>query len=251
MLVDTSAIVFKTVNFRESSLIVTLLSKRHGKMSVMARGAKRKKNKYGGLLQPGSVLEVTYYYKTSRSIQNLSDINQKYPTWRIHQEMEKMAIGLVTLELCEQLCHEYEPMPEVFEFLSHFLLWLHETEASPRNLFPYIQFRLAGLSGIGITWDLPESSLNDDEPEHNTICYLNVQSGRLSNTPDDELHFFITKSQLHYLRCIIHNRKTLLLTEPFPAGEIKNLIYHMDVYFQYHIEGIKARRSDAVFEQIL
>lgn len=246
MITDTSAIVLKSINFRESSLIVTMLSQEHGKIAVIARGARRKKNKFGGLLQPGALLDVTYYFKTTRDVQNLSEVTQKKPTWHIHEQMEKMAIGLVTLELCDQLCHEYEPMPEVFEFLARFLEWLHNTSDNPKNLLPYIQYRLAELTGIGISWDVPETTSETTEPS-----YLNVTSGRISGIAEDGLSFPVTKLQMEYLRCIVNGKKSTLLSGSFPGQEIKQLIHHMDAYFQYHMEGMKARKADAIFEQIL
>ncbi len=249
MVVDTPVIILKSVSYSESSLIVTLLSQKHGKIAVMARGARRNKNKFGGLLEPGSILEASYYYKPTREVQNLSDVSIGTPTWNIHKDIGKMAVGLGTIELCEQLCHAHEPMPEVFTFLCQFLAWLHGTNENPKNLFPYIQFRLAQLVGIGMGWD--EDFPGSDEPPVPEKCYLNVENGSVSCTPAGQMHFLLTKSQVHYLRCIRNNRKNLLLTEPYPATDIKNLIHHFDVYFQYHLEGVRPRRSDAIFEQIL
>ena len=249
MVVDTPVIIFKSVSYSESSLIVTLLSEKHGKIAVMARGARRNKNKFGGMLEPGSLLEATYYYKPTREVQNLSDVSRITPTWKIHQIVEKMAIGIGTIELCDQLCHVHEPMPEVFGFLEQFLPWLHETRENPRNLFPYIQYRLAQLVGIGMAWEIDSSQPYEPSPPE--LCYLNVENGCISNIPADGLKFSLTKSQMHYLRCIRNNTKTRLLRESFPASDIKNLIHHFDVYFQYHLEGVKPRRSDAIFEQIL
>lgn len=253
MITDTSAIVLKTIAFRESSLIVTLLSEMHGKTAVMARGARRNKNIFGGMLQPGAVLDVTYYYKPTRDVQNLSSVTQKQPTWRIHQEMERMAVGLMTLELCEQLCHEHEPMPEVFEFLENFLSWLHKTEDNPKNIFPYVQYRLAQLTGIGIAEEGSDNPvIYDSEPDSaESRCFLNVSSGRFTHSREEGLCFPLTKSQQHYIRCILNGRKSLVLTENFPATDIRNLIHHLDAYFQYHMEGIKERKSDAIFEQII
>ncbi|MEX0681322.1 MAG: DNA repair protein RecO [Balneolales bacterium] len=267
MLTDTSAIVFKTVAFKESSLIVTMLSEIHGKIAVMARGARRNKNKFGGQLQPGAVLDVVYYYKTTRDVQNLSKIAQKKPTWHIYQDMEKMAIALAVLELSEQLCHEHEPQDELFIFLSRFLHWLHKTEYSSRNLFPYIQIRLIELSGIGLSLTIPEMHENQvtpekkkrpETPESTSIdsgvpfqCFLNVESGRISYTPEEGMHLPVSKSQLDYLRCVWKENKSQLLTHNFPSSEIKNLINHLDVYLKYHVDGIRDRRSDAIFKQIL
>ena len=271
MITDSPAIVFKTVSYSESSLIVTLLSKKHGKIAVMARGARRNKNRFGGLLQPGAILEVSYYHKSTREIQNLRDVSQKQPTWRIQQDMEKMAIGMAALELTEQLCHEYEPMPEMYLFLSDFLGWLHETDSSPRFLFPYIQFRLAQISGIGISLhftdpgdptqpeitygsgDAPDSTENHtvNEPQNEFPCYLNVESGAVTEMPDNGLCFGLTKSQSDYFRYIADGMKSRLLSSDFPVPDIKHLIHHLDAYFQFHLEGVRGRRSDAIFEQIL
>ncbi len=251
MLTDTTAIVLKTIAFKESSLIVTLLSEKHGKTAVMARGARRNKNKFGGMLQPGALLDVSYYYKPTREVQNLNHINQKKPTWRIHQIIEKMAVGLATLELCEQLCHEHEPMPDVFKFLAGFLTWLHETENHTGNIFPYVQYQLAQLTGIGTAWKLPEPAAGNDIRHEESKGYINIESGCISDKPDDGLSFSLTKCQLQYLRCIKSGRKSKLLTDSYPAQDMKNLIHHFDAYFQYHMEGMKARKSDAIFEQIL
>lgn len=258
MIIDTTAIVLKTVAFSESSLIVTLLTEKHGKLAVMARGARRSKNRFGGLLQPGAILDTTYYYKTTRDVQNLSEATQNRPTWRIHQHIEKMALGLVTLELCEQLCHEFEPMPEISSFLKDFLGWLHDTSSNTRCLFPYIQFRLAQHSGIAIAWEVDESpgqsvsdSSSGNEPNTPFACYLNVESGSIARLADGGLSFGLTKSQHDYIRYIVEGRKSMLLAISFPASDIRNLIHHLDAYFQFHLGGIRERRSDAIFQQIL
>ncbi len=255
MIIDTSAIVLKTIEFSESSLIVSLLSEKHGKIPVMARGARRNKNKFGGLLQPGAILDVTYYYKSTRDIQNLSDATQKWPTWQNHRQIEKMAIALATLELCEQLCHEYEPMPELSVFLTNLLVWLHETNSNPGHLFPYIQFRLTQIAGIGITWQIDkeqeESAVRENEEVTQFSCYLNVENGCVSDKPDHGLSLGLTKSQGEYLRYIAEGKKTRLLTVSFPAPEIRKLIHHLDTYFLFHLDSLKARKSDSIFEQIL
>lgn len=255
MITDTAAIVLKGIAYSESSMIVTLLSEKHGKIAVMARGARRNKGKFGGLLQPGAVLDVSYYYKNTRDIQNLSEAAQRKATWRIQQNMEKMALCLATLELCEQLCHEYEPMPEIFCFLENLQVWLHETVSTPKLLLPYIQFQLARLAGIGIAWQADEMHNKQDssEPETNGMYsgYLNIENGSISHEQGSGLNFRLTKSQMQYLRCIVTGRKKNLLNMDIPVAEYKNLIHQLDAYLQYHLEGLRPRKSDAIFDQIL
>jgi len=46
--------------YGETSLIVEVFSKSNGKMSLMARGAKKPKSKFFGYLAPFTKLKVTY-----------------------------------------------------------------------------------------------------------------------------------------------------------------------------------------------
>ena len=46
--------------YGETSLIVEVFSKNNGKMSLMARGAKKPKSKFFGYLAPFTKLQVTY-----------------------------------------------------------------------------------------------------------------------------------------------------------------------------------------------
>ena len=243
MITDTAAIVLRTIPFRESSLIVTVLSEQHGKTGLMARGARQRKSRFGGLLQPAAILDVSYTYKSGREIQNLTEAAQRVPTWRIQEQIEKMALSMATLELATQLCHEHEPMPDMFALLLNFFSWLHQTMSDSTHLFPYLQFRMTQISGIGITMD------QANPPRENG--YLNITNGSISANSEGERSLALTSHQCRYLRYICDENKSALLNGVFPVEEIRNLIHHMDVYFQYHVEGVKPRRSDSIFDQIL
>lgn len=248
MLVDSRAVVLRTIPFRESSLIVTLLTEKHGKTALMARGARRNKNRFGGLLQTGALLECSYYYKSTREVQNLSKVAQMQATWRIMEDLPKMAICMATLETVEQLCHEHEPMPAVFEFLIKLLTWLHESPQNPSNLFPYILCRLATLAGVGLQ---QTGGYNASEPEAPFVCYLNIESGTLGDVPDGSLHVRLNESQSQYMRCAADGSQGKLLKLAMSREDLRSLTAHLDTYLQYHVEGMRARRSDSIFEQIL
>lgn len=248
MLVDSRAVVLRTIPFRESSLIVTLLTEKHGKTALMARGARRNKNRFGGLLQPGALLECSYYYKPTREVQNLSKVAQMQPTWRIMEDLPRMAICMATLETTEQLCHEHEPMPAVFNFLIKLLTWLHESTHNPSNLFPYILCRMATMAGVGLQ-SLVEN--NASEPDAPIVCYLNIESGTLGHAPEGGLHVRLNESQSQYMRCAANGSRGTLLKLSINKDDLRSLTAHLDTYLQYHVEGLKKRRSDAIFEQIL
>lgn len=243
MIVKTPAIVFRTVNFKESSIIATLFTESHGKIAVIAKGARRPKNKFAAFLVPGQMIEAVFYHKSTRSVQTLSDASYIQKMHSIRVDMEKMALVVTTMELTDQLLHENEPNQPVFNFLLKMLPWVDGQDAISKNIFPYIQIRLAQLIGIGM----------QPMEEHNSenSGYINIESGTLTSTARDNQSIRLTPNQYLFVSESLQSMKSTIFEIDLSKTELKDLIRHLDTYFKYHIEGIKPRRSDKIFEQLL
>lgn len=242
MIVHTEAIVFRTVDFKESSRIVTLFTREQGKLAVMVHGARKPKGKFGGLMEVGNLLEVVYYYKSTRSVQTLSEASYLEKTLQLRTDFRKMAIMTSAVELINQLLHEGEVNEPIYRRTRNFLLWLDRTDRNPQAVFPYLQLRLAGDMGLGIRL-LP----GGEGQTH----YLTLESGEISTESDSRHAYKLTQNQLLYVRHALEEESGRLFQVDFDNGELKALIQLMDRYLQYHVEGLKERRSDAIFEQIL
>ena len=118
MMIHTTAIILKSVDYQESSKIITVLTKAHGKIALIARGSKKPKNKLSGLIEIGHVLDVVYYYKPTRNVQNLTEASIQFSSLSFRQDFEKASILFATLELVNQLVHEYEENESMFNFLN-------------------------------------------------------------------------------------------------------------------------------------
>ena len=57
------AVVLRTMKYRETSLIVTLYTDLFGKVSVVVKGARQPKGKYGTVLQPMAHIRAVIYRK--------------------------------------------------------------------------------------------------------------------------------------------------------------------------------------------
>ena len=88
-LCKTEVIVLKSINYGETSKILTLYSRTSGKISVIAKGARNIKSRFGGTLEPINYLAIVFYEKESRNIQYLSqvDIIEYFP--QIKKDLEK------------------------------------------------------------------------------------------------------------------------------------------------------------------
>lgn len=243
MITHTEAIVFKSVDYQESSKIVTMFTREHGKIALMVRGVKKVKSKFSGLIEIGNILDVVYYHKSSRSVQILSEASYAVKNKNLRIDFEKMATMTSALELISQLLHDNEVNEPLFDFTKNMLTWLDEADVHPPKIFPYLQVRLAALTGIGLQLDVasPNGKTN----------YLNLESGLITTESISSHSYKLTQNQYRYVQIAAQAQSSTLFDIPFKNGELKALIQHLDRYLKYHVEGLRDRKSDAIFEQIL
>jgi DNA repair protein RecO len=230
------------IDYQDSSYILTVLSEEHGKIALIAKGAKRPKNKLSGILQVGSILDVVYYYKHTRGVQTLTEASVEYSADVFRKHFDRASILYAILELFSQIVHEHEVNEPVFEFGIQFIPWLGEADQISPQLFPYAQIRLAELIGIGLVGSIQK------EIEQ---AYLNVVSGNISESSEDEISYKLTAGQTRFVIVALNFRSSRIFDVPLQNDEIKQLVTLLDNYFKYHIDGYKERKSDGIFEQML
>lgn len=242
MIVKSDAIVLKTVDYSESSIIATLFTKEKGKVAVIAKGARRPKNKFAAFLVVGQLLEIVFYSKENRSVQTLSDVSysEKLHTFRI--DIEKMAIMMTTAEFTNQVLHDNEVNTDLFDFLKRMLVWVDKQDEVPAQLFAYLQLRIAEYIGIGIQFADTSDSKSG---------FLNISAGLLSPDKVDEHAERLSPAQFAFVKKSLHSANASVLRIVMDSDELKQLIQILDKYFIYHVEGMKPRRSDKIFAQLL
>lgn len=243
MIVKTKAIVLKAIDYSESSIIATIFTKEKGKTAVIAKGARKPKSKFAAFFVPGQLLEVVYYYKQSRSVQTLSDVSFAEKLNSLRVDIQKMAFAVTTLELVGQLLHDNEVNESLFDFMETFLAWADKQEEMPKLIFPYVQLRLAEYIGVGLQMV--------NEGRANGGGYINISSGTLSKEATGQHAEQITAAQFAFVKKSLHSTNASVLQIVMGIDEVKNLIEILDKYFTYHIEGVKPRKSDKIFEQLL
>lgn len=147
-IIRTEAFVLRTMKYSETSLIVTLFTREKGKITVIAKGARRTKSAFGASLQPMSYTQVVFYYKPTRSLQTLSESALVEPHLALSRSLEKITIGLRIVELLRALLEEEAPQPAVFNLTRDVLRRLDAADARAGNVWPYFQLRLAAALGV-------------------------------------------------------------------------------------------------------
>ena len=148
MIVRTEAVVLRSIDYGETSQIVTLFTREKGRLAVMAKGARRTKSPYGSTLQPMAYTQVVFYYRETRGLQTLSESAHVAPLLDLRRDLEKIALGLRLVELVYALTEEEDAQPPVFRLLTQSLQALDMATTRPANVLPHFQLRLASALGF-------------------------------------------------------------------------------------------------------
>ncbi|MCL2040045.1 MAG: DNA repair protein RecO [Bacteroidetes bacterium] len=128
MIVETDAVVLQTRKYSESSKIVDLFTKEFGKISVIAKGAYSIKSKFGGCLEPLSIIRISFYKKTSTDLHLLKTSELLMPLNKIHKDTNSLLTGLIIAEFVLKTQNEscLENSTDLYKKLVVFLYKINE-----------------------------------------------------------------------------------------------------------------------------
>lgn len=150
--IRTRAIVLKVMDYGESDKIVTFFTEHHGKLTGIAKGAKRSKKRFVNKLEFFSLLEITavFGHRTSLARIDQAELINPYPLLR--QDYPLYTAAMLVCELIDQWTRENDSEEELFSLC----LWIFEslgTGASLPDLIICFQMKLFDILGIGLQLD--------------------------------------------------------------------------------------------------
>ena len=73
----------------------------------------------------------------------------------------------------------------------------------------------------------------------------------LSEVSEGSQSIKLSENQTFFLKTGLTSKSSTLFEIKMADNELKDLIEYLDRYIRYHIEGVKTRRSDVIFDQLL
>ena len=122
--IETNAIVLSTRDTGEADLLVTLLARRTGRITGVAKAAKKSKKRFVNVFDRGNIVTVSIYRPRNRELFLIEDASLIDDCRGICADMEALARISVLIELILELAPEEEPAPELFDDLATALLAL-------------------------------------------------------------------------------------------------------------------------------
>lgn len=111
----TEGIVLKEMRYKDTSKILTIFTRKHGKISVMARGAYRPKSQLIANTQHFSYNE--YYLYRGRNFYYINQAIMLDSHYGIREDLNRLMYGSYLLELAEVANLEEEPNEKLFLLL--------------------------------------------------------------------------------------------------------------------------------------
>ncbi len=139
------AVILRTHKLGEADRIVTMLSRRHGKIRAVAKGVRRTSSKFGSRLEPFMVADVQLYQGRSLDIVQQAESLGSYGTdIAVHYDRFTSANAMV--ETADRLS-DAEATPEQYLLLVGGLRALSRGEHSARSILDSYLLRVMALSG--------------------------------------------------------------------------------------------------------
>jgi DNA repair protein RecO (recombination protein O) len=121
----TGAVVLRSLRFGEADRILHVYTLEHGRMGVIAKGARKTKSRFGGRLEPLSHVELVLHVG-SGELATLTGADLVRSHAAAREEPYRLAVGLIGAEAMLRLFPEQERSDRAFTAITRFLDLLDE-----------------------------------------------------------------------------------------------------------------------------
>ena len=143
----TLALVIRSIEVFETSLVVTLFTRELGKVGALAKGARRPKSTLQGGLDLLGVSDIVLIPKASEALDLLVEAAPIERFASLRRDLAALYAGYYIAELLNDLTDLHDPHPKLFDAARITLRHLGEAELRSRRV---LRFELACLRELGL-----------------------------------------------------------------------------------------------------
>ncbi len=144
--------------YRNTSLLLDVLTEEHGRISLIAKGAKQVKSKFRGILQPFQCLSISWVRKTQLGTLTGAELIEKPNVL----EGEAMYAGLYLNELLTRVLENDDPVSEIYHAYAQALRQLSCTNIAPAlRIFEYQLLQSLGFE-IQLAHDADQDAISEN-----------------------------------------------------------------------------------------
>ena len=166
-LIETEGLVLKSYGLAEADKIVVFLTQEHGLVRGVAKGAKRLKSKFGGSLEPFSIVRLTYFQKEDRELVSIQQSEIIKSFFEIAVQPHTFQKFAYLVELLNDFAPPSDPNERLYRMAKVCLETSDEHPEKLAQMILYFELWLLKLGGYLPSWercDICKRELNKAEP---------------------------------------------------------------------------------------
>jgi DNA repair protein RecO (recombination protein O) len=147
--IKTTGIVLKKNKFRETSVIFNLFSLELGRISVIAKGVRKNKSKYIGLIDILNEVELELY-KNPESNLYLFKSGRLLNNYTYGNSYRKQVLLSAAAELYNKLSFPDDEVGQMYQLLKNYLVFMQQVNKNGIAIFWRFLLRIFKIMGINI-----------------------------------------------------------------------------------------------------
>lgn len=240
MLLKTRGIILKAMKYSETSLIVDVYTREKGLKKYIVSGVRTSKAKiHANLFQVMSILDLVVYDRPDKDLHRMKEAQSAVIYQRIPFEITRSAIGMFLVEVTRKTIQESESNPELFDFLSQYLLFLDQSNTSTANI--HLLFLIQFSAYLGIMPAL------DYDPQH---PFFDLQEGIFVQEVPPHGHYLDQELSFKFhqiLECSLEQAAEIKM----PTGQRSALLNGLLDYYRLHLDNFPTIHAHTILKEVL
>lgn len=142
------AIVLRRYPFRETSVTLTCLTDRFGKLKGLVKGLRAQPNRYRSAMEPLTVNRIVFYDTRTSQLHLISQCELLAPLRELQQELETTRVAARCADLADAVVPLEEPQPAIYHLLKETLERLALGAGDRTAVHVHFMLRLLRLAGF-------------------------------------------------------------------------------------------------------
>jgi DNA repair protein RecO (recombination protein O) len=234
----TTAILLRRVDFGDDDLILTLLSHDRGKISVIAKHAKKSRKRFAGVLELFSVLDIQCRTGRTKGLAVLEEAQLVEPHAALREQILKTAYASYWAELVTAWTEEDQPLTFLYGLLVYALGELNAGRQDDALLNLAFQMRFLALAGLCPNLNYCCVCRTDLKDIHATATGFDLPRGGLCcHTCDqaDEPVLCLSQGTIKQLQWISEGNLARIGRIRFSAAALNEAQHFLEAFVPYHL----------------
>lgn len=234
----TSAIVLSRRDYGDFDLIVTALTRDHGKQTFIAKAAKKSAKRFPGILEPFNALQVTFRQGRRKGMAFLEEATLENAFVQIRSDFTKTAYASYWSECVARWVQEGQLRPDLYRLLYFTLHELAEDTISSAVLNVLFQMRFIGQEGLQpVLTQCSHCQTKIEEVAQHYFCVDLARGGVVCQRcpAHDHGRLQLSKGTLKQLLWIASGDLDKAKRVRFTARDLSEATTFLEAFLPYHI----------------